>query len=349
MQQIERYGVIALLFLLVTIVVVALWDGGQTSHAGEGDNAEGVAEVKKPVQQRGTQPADRRATPAQQRQDRTMPRVSLSDRETSQDEVDRRRNNYIPRPAAPLKANQPSVQPGVGSNAMGNVGARNPGFRSEPRQPRAGNQFGRVEETAQNTPVRDPGPTARQPVRGTTQAQPGPAATSRVIQPVAVSQVTYTVKPGDSLQRIARDILGSTKRWREIQTLNGITRPDAIAVGAVLKMPAGANVNQASVNSNAKTVAVNKTAAKKARAQKTSQKGTYVVQPRDVLSRIAQQQLGSAKRYQEIVNMNPGLKPDRLLVGMVLKMPSDSKAKTSTGTSAKPAVAKVSKKRNRVQ
>lgn len=47
---------------------------------------------------------------------------------------------------------------------------------------------------------------------------------------------TYTVKRGDTLWRIAQKNLGRGTRYKEIKTLNGLTK-DIIRVGQVLKLP----------------------------------------------------------------------------------------------------------------
>ena len=51
-----------------------------------------------------------------------------------------------------------------------------------------------------------------------------------------------------------------------------------------------------------------------------------MIQKGDVLSRIAQRELGSASRWKEIVALNPGLDPNRLMVGKKLRMPGGSGA-----------------------
>ncbi|MCA9003031.1 MAG: hypothetical protein KDB61_13990, partial [Planctomycetes bacterium] len=76
MQQIERYGVIALLFLLVTIVVVALWDGGDPAQAGQGDEVAKVEDPRAKVPARNVSVPNRQTRP--QSQPRTTPRPSLS-------------------------------------------------------------------------------------------------------------------------------------------------------------------------------------------------------------------------------------------------------------------------------
>ena len=50
------------------------------------------------------------------------------------------------------------------------------------------------------------------------------------------TQTTYTVKKGDSLWRIAANLLGDGKRYKEIMQLNGLSH-DVIKVGQKLKIP----------------------------------------------------------------------------------------------------------------
>ena len=47
----------------------------------------------------------------------------------------------------------------------------------------------------------------------------------------------YTVKPGDTLSKIATGALGSAGKWRIIAELNGIINPDKIRVGQRLQLP----------------------------------------------------------------------------------------------------------------
>src|SRR4051812_22788177 len=53
------------------------------------------------------------------------------------------------------------------------------------------------------------------------------------------SQQTYTVKPGDSLSKIAKHELGDAKAYMEIFNLNRdqLSDPDKIQPGQVLKLP----------------------------------------------------------------------------------------------------------------
>lgn len=71
-------------------------------------------------------------------------------------------------------------------------------------------------------------------------APPAPApvqAAAITGQPPAAGS-SYTVKAGDSLWAIAGRLLGSNGRWKEISTLNGLSNPNRISPGQVLKIPA---------------------------------------------------------------------------------------------------------------
>lgn len=49
--------------------------------------------------------------------------------------------------------------------------------------------------------------------------------------------MNYVVKKGDSLSKIASQILGSVGLWRELAKINGISAPYKIYVGQVLNVP----------------------------------------------------------------------------------------------------------------
>jgi nucleoid-associated protein YgaU len=61
--------------------------------------------------------------------------------------------------------------------------------------------------------------------------------------PGSQSERTYTVKPGDTLSKIAKEMLGDANAYRDIFNANRdqLTDPDKIKPGQVLKIPAHAN------------------------------------------------------------------------------------------------------------
>lgn len=56
-----------------------------------------------------------------------------------------------------------------------------------------------------------------------------------------VPPAAYTLAAGDSLWKVAQNVLGDGSRWREIQKLNGISDAQlkSLPVGMVLKLPSG--------------------------------------------------------------------------------------------------------------
>lgn len=114
-------------------------------------------------------------------------------------------------------------------------------------------------------------------------AQSAPAAAKPVVAPVATTAPShrpdteaYTVKRGDSLWKIAKDRLGDGTRYVELAELNrGVLdgEPDFLLPGTVLRVP----VATAPANDS-----------------------TYVVEPGDTLSEIAEEELGDAHAYPEI-------------------------------------------------
>jgi len=53
----------------------------------------------------------------------------------------------------------------------------------------------------------------------------------------------YTVKSGDTLFKIAKNLLGNGNRYIDIATLNKIANPNLIFVGQKLKIPDNSNVS----------------------------------------------------------------------------------------------------------
>lgn len=136
------------------------------------------------------------------------------------------------------------------------------------------------------------------------QAPPTPRAEDRV-QALQPETERYTVKRGDSLWKIAEERLGDGTRYVELVALNEAFldgRPDFLLPGTVLKVPSADG----------------------------SADGSYVVQPGDTLSEIAEDQLGDADAYPSIFRASRGTvqangahlsDPDLILPGWKLTVP----------------------------
>ena len=69
--------------------------------------------------------------------------------------------------------------------------------------------------------------------------QSGGSSTAPEAAPAPASEDTYTVKPGDSLSKIAKHHYGHAGEWKKIFEANRdiIKDPDLIHPGQVLKLP----------------------------------------------------------------------------------------------------------------
>ncbi len=292
MQRIERYGVIALVFLLVTILAVAVW--GQRKNQSllsflKRDKATDVAKVDAPV----TSEIALRNNG-----------LGLSDptHQLNPAVVQTPGTGLVVGPGTQLA---PPQGPGVGAVSFDHGSALQQGGQSN-------NGFVGGGDILVGSGPLTPVPT----VLTAPSLDAGPR--------------TYTVKNGDTLGSIAKRELGSTKRWPEIEALNGV-KAERLSVGMTLKLPAGtANLGSQTLvkndNNPVKPQVVEPAAPKSG--------GSYNVRPGDSLSKIAAAQLGDANRYGEILVLNPGLNPAKLSIGQSLRMPAG--AKKPAVESAKP-------------
>lgn len=126
---------------------------------------------------------------------------------------------------------------------------------------------------------------------------------------------TYTVKPGDSLSRVAQKFDIST---RELAELNNISNADVIFVGQELLLP---------------THAQNLPAAepRKPKAPKVMPGSTYVVQSGDTLSEIAGMYDTTVQALKEVNNLTG----DVIFVGQKLVLPTTAR-QTDSATQPKP-------------
>ena len=78
----------------------------------------------------------------------------------------------------------------------------------------------------------------QQSARPATETNTPSLPTRETVHPTA-GRSTYTIERGDSLTKIARNILGDGSRWREIYELNRdrLDSPDILEIGLTLRMP----------------------------------------------------------------------------------------------------------------
>lgn len=159
-------------------------------------------------------------------------------------------------------------------------------------------------------------------------SEAAPVATSGSSD-AAASAGLYEVKRGDSYYRIAERELGDPSRARDIERLNGIA-PEDLRVGQKLKLP-----SRAATASPAPTTAGTTTAPPAGARTHTVQRDEYLVD-------ISEKYYGTTTRWKLIADANPGVNPNRLLVGQKLVIPHAGDASgsaTASGSASGSAVA----------
>lgn len=329
MQRIERYGVIALVLLLVTIAAVSFWDEGtpaeQVASAPEEPRAEAPVRRERPT--RSLPKAEERAPRREASVASGLPAVTPAGRTASSGTAPSAPRRVSPE-RAPITTPAPSERAAAQFQELPARVVESP--RPRPVEPEPLVVPAYDEETARGASTlagrRDPAPAPTASERRRNEmvggVAPAPAPEQPSSEPARTAR-TYRVQPGDSLSRIASRELGSSSRMKELMGLNSITDPDRIFVGQELKLPGGA----APAAVVARPVAASAPAAGE---------GVYVVRAGEVLGAIAQRELGRSSRYAEIVSLNPGLDPDRITEGQRLRMPADWSGTTGAVVSAVP-------------
>ncbi len=358
MQRIERYGVIALVLLLVTIAAVSFWDDGEGPDAKSTKQAVAAAARKKanksPSKKAGGVRVGKNSLPAtaslpNEKQAALQESSAQNGRSWSSRKSQPRRStkkSFDTLPARTSEAEEGSLanwgfdRDESGQLFRGKAGASRskevefPKTLQESREsrgtPLAGDR-GKV-AVQRDTPFASKGDSNERTRRNSK-------------APVARKEAsgTYTVQPGDTLSEISQRVLGSSRRWTEIQALNGGIDPGSIGVGMVLKVPQE-GARRAGASQAPKAQASKKVAAS------TGGGGSYTVRPGDSLSQIAQDLLGGASRWKEIVAVNPGLNPNMLIVGQRLRLPAGS-TRVAMASEPAPKLSSSSqpRKRNRVK
>lgn len=149
----------------------------------------------------------------------------------------------------------------------------------------------------------------------------------------------YTIAAGDSLYKIAKKFYNNGEEWRRIAEANKLAEDSTLKVGSKIKIPAapkvvGGGAGLPTTNSpdpmkknDAKPAVPSKDAPKTKTAKPSDTRlasaDTYVIQTGDTLGDIAKRKLGSTKRAQEIIALNPDAlsDPDTLVVGAAIRLP----------------------------
>jgi len=324
MQRIERYGVIALVFLLVTILAVSLWG----EHRGQSVFS---------FIARGAKKSAGDATAAMRRRAGAGSDLALGERDPLRPVVPL---NDAPQGATPLAPVDPARGFDQGPlDARPELDPENGFVAYSPLSSPAQAVVPAAPLGRSAPPPLSSSPIGPERVRAATSA-PSEGAGNGKGAPSGVR--TYVVQPRETLGEIAQRELGTYRRWTEIQSLNEGLDPAKLRAGMKLKLPSSAaSVVLAKSDAGRQSGAARGTASKETSARRPSP-GTspaapssaasgplYVVRSGDTLTLIAQRELGSADRWRELLASNPGLDPKRLLVGSRLRLPEARSARAS--------------------
>lgn len=290
MHSIERYGIVALLFLVVTVVAVLMWDGGKDKKKGD------MAAAVTPAAVRAAERA-------------------ASERPASERDAGRRLSLVAESQPGPL-ARQP--QRGA-TDATGEPEAPNGELDSKP-----------APLGSQAEPLH--APAEAQPATGTPREEP--AREAIVGRAAAPATHGYTVRSGDTLSEIAQRELGSARRWQEIVAANPGLDPGRLQVGKTIRIPG------AEPASGARAASAPVKAEKGPASAPSDEPRTWKVGKGENLWKIAARALGDGKRWPEIAALNPRVNPDKLVLGQVLNLPTGSarKAAPAAKTGERPTL-----------
>ncbi len=119
-----------------------------------------------------------------------------------------------------------------------------------------------------------------------------------------------TVRDGETLSEIAKRELGSSLKWSAIAALNNIDDPGRIRAGRVLRLP----IEESKVaNDNSLSVTTSESLISDA---------IHIVESGDTFSSIAEKYYNNPNKYLLLLRANPLAEPNRLKVGMLIKIPT---------------------------
>jgi len=331
MQPIERYGVIALLFLVIVVVVTVTWGGDPQPTTESGGFLAGEVRA-----------ADREARPSQDRSTRNKSTRPPLGRATASEASLASRLEQRPRSANPtptrdrgtLAETLRSVSEGALASERENTRApRTP--QSDPYAPMTRTQLA-AQKAREITTQPAPSPKSTSSTKTTTRPTTTARATQSSPRKIDATREVYEVQPGDTLSVIAQKTLGTATRWKEIADLNGGLDPRRMSVGMKLELPHGSTAPAPAAKKSTPAPSADKATPKAA--------GDYEIQNGDSLWKIAARELGDGERWKEIAALNPKLDPNRLIVGRAIALPE---GRTSSPSSMQ--VASADRPRGRVR
>lgn len=327
MQSIERYGVVALLFLIVTVAAVLLWGSDELPEEGGGpgnvatatsgpDPGSALVSSRADAQREPLTDANarRRAAQARAQREAELEASRTASRGTSRFGVPSggpsERGGIVPGGTEDERGVEPSVdlalqeQQAEAAAAATRRAERDRLEReraAERRREREQLELARLEAEEQE----------RRDARRRKESESA----------LGNGLLVYVVAKNEVLSKIAQRELGTVKRMGEIIDLNPGLNPDRITEGLKLVMPKD-------WDSTGKRVARLSEPVERKAPQPAAPAGTrkYTVREGESLWQIAAAQLGSGPRYRELETLNPQLESGVLRPGDVLFLPNSEVA-----------------------
>ncbi|MGI9014354.1 MAG: LysM peptidoglycan-binding domain-containing protein [Phycisphaerales bacterium] len=142
--------------------------------------------------------------------------------------------------------------------------------------------------------------------------------------PLPGAYTWHTIKPGESLAKIAREKYGDEKLWKRLASFNvdRIPNPDIVPAGVTIRLPSREELSSGTPASPSQGSPANGPSAKKPDAPVAFR--TYTVKRGDVLSEIAKSELGRASQWRLLYELNRDVikDPDHVPAGVTLKIPA---------------------------
>ena len=295
MQQYERFGVLALLLLVVTLVAVALLGEDPRSP-------EALAEATAAAEAQSRSARLQTPTPPGER---AVPRIPSGDP---------RLRSTTPRPA-------PQAQERRSQRLADASAARRPAPQETAPPPCETP----LPESASDEMVLPEAPRAERwqapaPAPVAVEASmPRPSAPASSEQGPSEFR-SYTVQPGDCLSRILERECGTVRALDRVLALNPSLDPDRIRLGQELRLP----IASQSSSSPARAAI--------ARIQDPVVRDVVRVREGDTLYALLKRERGGAVSLEEVLRSNPGLDPNRLQIGQELLLPRRSSDRVALPT-----------------